>query len=381
MRWGLGAALLIQLGCGASASLPDALCGDAPCPSPPTVRVEWQTSAVSELDLLVVIEDTPNAAPVASAFPAKLARLANVLAQDVRGQPPLHVAFISGTVPSAGCTPSGDRAAGCGLPVGDDFLTAAYCGTQPNFTGTMSDAFACLAGTGADACGTFQPLEAAARALAAPAQGGLRGRTSFRTPGAQLAVLIVATQDDASPRPVADYFAEFESRDSSDLLPMLVAPIGCPADGPIPPADTPRLREFAGGGSAISVCDPSFDAVLTSAEATLDVLLLTPPLTGARDTDPTQPGLQASCSATDTIVEADGSQRETQLPACDAAASVRPCLSIDWDIGAWRPHVRRGADAVAPACGPLATRDLVTCAGCADPADPACGPVPGPDSP
>ena len=373
------AALLPQLGCETPPSLSNGQCGTEPCPAPPVVSVAWETSAVPELDLLVVVDDTAHAAPVASTFPAKLAPLADVLAHDVWGQPPLHVAFISGTVPSPGCPPPHvNRSAACGLPTGEDFLTAAYCGTQPNFSGTMSDSFACLASMGADACGTFQPLEAARRALADPAQGGLRGRTSFWTPGAQLAVLIVATQDDASPRPVADYLADFGSRGVSTFVPMLVAPAGCPAGGLIPPVDLPRLYQFASGGVMVSVCDPSFERVLIGAETVLDVLRLTPALTGARDTDPAQPGLQASCSATDTITEADGAQVITQLPACDAAASVTPCLSIVWDFIAWRPRVVRGTDPVAPACGPAATRDLVTCAACADPADPACAPVPGP---
>ncbi len=381
MRWLVGATLVAPLGCGGPSSLSGGSCDGVPCDFPPAVTVSWQTSPVPELDLLVVIDDTPSAAPVASALPAKLAGLANVLAQDVRGQPPLHVAFISGTIPTTGCTPRPTRATACGLPAGDGFLSAAYCGTQPNFSGTMSDAFACLASTGADACGTFQPLEAAARALAYPLQAGLGGRTPFWTPGAQLAVLIVATQDDASPQTVAEVRARFTSRGGGDFLPMLIAPVGCPPGGPIPPADTPRLQEFASGGITISVCDPSFDAVLTAVESTLDALLLTPALTGARDTEPTQPGLQASCSAIDTVTEADGSQRVTQLPACDATASVTPCLSIDWRFGAWRPRVVRGTDPVAPACGPLATRDVMTCAGCADPADPACAAVPGGESP
>ena len=232
MRLVAGAAVLGQLGCGGPSSLSDGNCGGEPCPSPPTVSVAWQMGPVEELDLLVVIDDTANAAPVASTFPAKLAQLADVLAQDPRGQPPLHVAFISGSVASAGCTPPTNRAGACGLPATDDFVTAKYCGAQPNFSGTMSDAFACLADTGAGACGTFQPLEAAHRALADAAHGGLRGRRAFWTPGAQLAVLIVATQDDASPRPVADYLAEFESRGVAPILPMLVGPTGCPADGP-----------------------------------------------------------------------------------------------------------------------------------------------------
>ena len=91
--------------------------------------------------------------------------------------------------------------------------------------------------------------------------------------------------------------------------------------------------------------------------------------------DPSQPGLQASCTAVDDVTEADGTHQVTSLPACDAAQSATPCLSLVWEGGGWRPRVQRGPDPVAP-CGPLATHDVVTCLGCADPHDPACATVP-----
>jgi hypothetical protein len=370
-----GAAILTQLGCGGLSSLSDAKCGDVPCTSPPTVSVAWQTHEIQELDLLVVVDDTATAAPVSSTFPAKLAQLADVLAQGPDGLPPLHVAFIPGTIGAQGCTPPPNRAAACGLRAGDDFLTSEYCGVQPNFSGPLSDAFACLASTGSGDCGTFQPLEAAHRALADAAHGGLKARAPFVTPGAHLGVLILATQDDASPTPVADYVSEFGAQGVDLFSPMLVAPHDCPADGPIPPVDVPRLDQFATSsalGFSISVCNPSFISALTALETRLGILKVPPLLVGARDDDPTTPGLQASCVARDDVTEADGTHVITHLLACDAAASVKPCLSIEWELDAWRPRVLRATDPVAPACGPLATFDVVNCAGCVDPADPAC---------
>ena len=161
-----------------------------------------------EMDVLVVVDDTAAVGGIASSLPARLAALAPVFAAYAPGQPPLHVAFIPGTVPAAGCQPPANRAAACGVAP-DSFLAAGYCNVNPNFDGSLADAFACLADYGASDCGSFQPLEAARRALMNAARDGDGARPPFLTPGAGLAILIVAGQDDASPDPVETYVSAF----------------------------------------------------------------------------------------------------------------------------------------------------------------------------
>jgi hypothetical protein len=349
-----------------------------------SVTFEYETAfGDQELDLLVVVDDSPAVAGVASTLPAKLADYADVLASLPNGQPPLHAAFISGTISADDGTPPPNRALSCGVAAPDQFLTAKFCGVDQNFTGAPRDAFSCSADYGAASHGTFQPLEAAHRALA----GGLAGRTPFFTPGAGLAIVIVAGQDDASApegtaKPVADYLAELTALAPLAFFPIAIGPSGCPMGGPVSQVSTPRLDEFVngGGGAMQSICDPSFKpslASLASPAGVLDEAVL-PCLKGIRDLDQNQPGLQASCSTEDDVIEADGTHVESVLPMCDAVASVQPCLSLVPDPGplrqgCWVPQIKRPPDSVA-SCGPQATSDRITCVACVDPSSPGCAP-------
>jgi hypothetical protein len=332
-----------------------------------------------------VVDNTPALAAIAADIPSRLAGFADVLAAARRGTaegpPPFHIAFIPGTLPSTGCLPPPSRAAACGVAAPDQFAASDYCGTDPNFTGPASDTFGCLGGYGAGGCGTFQPLEAARRALADAAQGGLAGRSPFFTPGDALVVIVVAGQDDASTsggatRPVADYVSELAALAPNAFIPVVIGPPGCPDGGPIAPVQVPRLAEFASLGGLTSVCDASFNGALTPIFGGLSVDTGRTCLKGVRDMDPAAPGLQPSCVTQDDVTEADGTFFSASLPLCDASASVEPCLSLVQDpltAGCWIPRITRPPDRVA-ACGPQATRDRVTCAGCTDPSDPSCQP-------
>ncbi len=340
--------------------------------------------------MLVVLDDTPAVAGVASTIPSKLAQYPDLLAKLFPGgQPPLHAAFIPGTVPSGGCAPPPNRAASCGVPEPDQFLASKFCGIDPDFTGSASDAFSCLADYGASDCGTFQPLEAVHRALAARADGGLTGQVPFFTPGAALAVVIVAGQDDASSpggmlKPVDDYLAELTRLAPLSFVPVVVGPSGCPDGGPVAPVDLPRLAAFVNGGAGVmqSICDTSFKQWLTTVAAASTAFEegVTLCLKGIKDMDPGQPGLQASCTVQDDVTEADGRHVSSLLPVCDAAESVRPCLSLTPDPGplrqgCWVPRIVRPADPVA-SCGPQAMADQVSCVACTDSSSPGCAPSP-----
>jgi len=365
-------------------------CPDSACSSPSVVFDFSTAYGNQELDMLVVVDDTPAVAGVAATIPARLAAYADVLPTLVPGgQPPLHVAVISGTIPSDGCAPPASRAAGCGVAAPDQFLASKFCGTGPNFSGAVSDAFACLADFGATGCGTFQPLEAVHRVLAGPADGALAGNTPFFTPGAALAVVIVAGQDDASApdgtlKPAADYVAELTALAPLSLYPIVIGPPGCPIGGAVPPVYTPRLNQLvsAGNGVAQSICDPSFKPSLTALATRSGVLdeEMRPCMKGVRDMDPGQPGLQPSCVTQDDVTEADGTHVPSVLPMCDDTASVLPCLQVVPDPGplrngCWVPQIKRPPDDVA-ACGPQATFDRITCAACLDSSSPGCTPSP-----
>jgi hypothetical protein len=356
------------------------------------VTTTFSATAARELDILFVVDDTPAIAGVAANLLGQYPVFAQVLQALPEGAPPVHVAFVPATLPSRDCTPPGNRAAVCGLTAPDQFLTARFCGVDQNGPGSLGNAFACLGDFGAQGCGVAQPLEAARRALGGdPTGGALTGRSSFLTPGAEILIVFVAGQDDASTRdgvavPVNDYVSFFKTltTDPSNLsFVSLIGPEGCPDGGPVAPAATPRLDQvinaFGSLGVAESICDASLAPALASVTVKLGVATRPPCLLGIRDTDPARPGLQANCTVQDRVVEADGSQTVATLPLCDPETPVPPCLSFqapDQPFNWCAPNgqalvVLRGPDPVAT-CGPASTQDRITCLGCADPSDPAC---------
>jgi len=143
--WRLAAGVLavVLASCGASplsgvtptGDGPGSDCRDGTCSA--TLNFSFATGGVAQrLDLLVVVDDTPAIAAVAPGNPAKFARYPDVIARfRPGGPPPIHVAFISGTAPSAGCTPPPNRAASCGVAAPDQFLATGFCGFDPDFTG------------------------------------------------------------------------------------------------------------------------------------------------------------------------------------------------------------------------------------------------------
>jgi hypothetical protein len=170
---------------------------------------------------------------------------------------------------------------------------------------------------------------------------------------------------------------------SNNLLISVIGPEGCPAGGSVAAVPTPRLDQLAAAvgdnGATLPICDPSLTAALAPAVETLGGLLLPPCLAGVKDTDLSTPGVQPDCTVEDTIIQSDGSQTTTSLSFCDPVTPVPPCLSFlaaddpgnrcspqGQALVVLRPPVAAGA------CGPYSTRDRVTCATCADPADPAC---------
>jgi hypothetical protein len=364
--WALAAGILTTAMAGCAASpLTDPAgtdCRDGTC----SVTLTYVLTAAvggQGLDLLVVVDDTPAVAAVAGGIPAKFADYPDLIARLPRnGPPPMHVAFISGTIPSAGCTPPPNRAASCGVAAPDQFL-ASRCGAQQNFAGAASDTFSCLADYGSTGCGTFQPLEAVHRALADAADGGLAGTSPFFTPGAALAVLVVAGQDDASEKPVSDYLAELTALAPYVFFPLVIGP-----------PDVPRLAEFASGGGMTSLSDPSFDRALAPLRSQLPLDVVVPCLKGIKDMDPSQPGLQASCVTEEDAIYADGTRPSATLPVCDATSSVQPCLWLAADPtreGCWVPQIKRPPDSVDP-CGPESRSDVISCVACANSTDPGC---------
>jgi hypothetical protein len=135
--------------------------------------------------------------------------LFGVLEVELEARPNLHVAVVStdmGTGPYSisGCEGNGDNGAmwnqpqnpSCTAPT-DSYLIDlddGQGGRTTNYTGTLEEAFACVAPIGISGCGFEQPLESMKRAL----DGSVAANDGFLRQDALLAVVIVSDEDDCS---------------------------------------------------------------------------------------------------------------------------------------------------------------------------------------
>jgi hypothetical protein len=242
-----------------------------------------------------------------------------------------------------------------------------WCGTVNNFGGPFTSTFGCLADLGADDCGPVQPLAAAATLLSGPPRAGWEG---FLRPDAYLLVVVVTASDDASgppdaPTPVQDAVASLKAlkADPSQVLVSVVGPGDCGASVEPYARLTEFVFSFGANGTAAGLCSDglstSLDRVLSYTNASVDPACVQ----NVRDTDPTQPGLQADCSVLDY-----GTDSSVAIPSCDV--SVPPC----WRLIPNGTCAIFGIDRGANWCDEDPKHGTVECAACADPNDPACAP-------
>jgi hypothetical protein len=194
-----------------------AACGDN-LPSLPPVPVldaaRFPAVANPALDLVIVVEDSPGTIDFQLDFANNVPALFDVLAQ-LDAVPSLHIGVATsdmGTTGSLSPTPApgiGEGEGACsgagkdgvfrrvGLHAGETFLIdePAPDGTRTvNTDFTVSEELGMLVYAGPSGCGFEQHLAAMRRALTNPANGG------FLRPEANLAIVILADEDDCSVR-------------------------------------------------------------------------------------------------------------------------------------------------------------------------------------
>jgi hypothetical protein len=167
-----------------------------------------------KLDLLFVIDNSPSMLDkqraLAESFPAMIEALERVDG----GLPDLHIGVVTsdmgtlaansptpaaavGQLGSGGCAGSGDggalRIGGAALPQPFISDVAGPDGARVrNYTGSLREVFAQIASVGQGGCVFEQPLAALRRALVHP------GNAGFLRPDGNLAVVIIADEDDCS---------------------------------------------------------------------------------------------------------------------------------------------------------------------------------------
>lgn len=162
---------------------------------------------IEDLDILFVIDDSGSMMPhqqalIASARESLFAQLE----AQMGGLPNLHIAVVSSNMGAgpyniAGCR-SEDGAFhaephGPCTPPDGSFLrdvSDGQGGRQTNYTGTLADAFACIAPLGISGCGFEQHLASMRRAL----DGTHPAHAGFLREDAALLVVLLADEDDCS---------------------------------------------------------------------------------------------------------------------------------------------------------------------------------------
>jgi len=160
----------------------------------------------ADLDLLFVIDNSASTADKQVTFQNNFANFIAALDQFPTGRPSLHIAVVNTTVdigvagfggcPSPDPNDNGLFQVGSNCGVAGRFLIdePTPTGRMTNYGGTLASTFTCMASVGDRGCGFEAPLEAMKRAL----DGSRAENAGFRRNGAELAIVFLTDEDDAS---------------------------------------------------------------------------------------------------------------------------------------------------------------------------------------
>ncbi len=174
---------------------------------PDTIGASIKEIPVSaDIDIVFVIDNSSSTHDKQSLFSANFHHIIDALGAYSSGLPNLHLAVVDTTVdigatgfsgcPSPDPRDNGLMQTGVSCPVTGRFISdvKSDTGRTTNYSGTLADAFACIASVGDQGCGFEAPLEAMKRAL----DGSRPENAGFIRDGAYLAVIFLTDEDDAS---------------------------------------------------------------------------------------------------------------------------------------------------------------------------------------
>ena len=159
------------------------------------------------VDILFVVDNSGSMAAEQASVRANFQRFMDVLEAIEGGLPSVHIGVVSSDVGvghdlAGACNPMGDDGrlrtgkTSCPMVMGRYISDEeAAGGRQRNYSGSLADAFSCMADLGTAGCGLEQHLEAVRLALDPQANPQNAG---FLRPDAYLAVVFLADEDDCS---------------------------------------------------------------------------------------------------------------------------------------------------------------------------------------
>jgi hypothetical protein len=230
-----------------------------------------------DLDLLFVIDNSSSMSDKQISLAQNFPRMIDKLAQLDGGLPNLHIGVITsdmgtqgsavptpgppiGTLGAGGCSGVGNDGAlqhAADPALTDGFISdvATATGRDRNYTGELSDEFSRLAEVGASGCGFEQHLAAMRRSLANPLNAG------FVRPGANLAVVILADEDDCSALEPALFAADQQALGPLSSFRCFEQGVVCDPDAPRTPGDKRGCRPRE-GATVVEPVQPFIDALL-----------------------------------------------------------------------------------------------------------------------
>jgi hypothetical protein len=173
-------------------------------------------STSDDLDLLLVVDDSPSIGDKQAVFASAMPKLVQGLDAFPGGRPNLHIGVIGTSVDilhttfGPGCPSPNTKddgrlldiagVTGCTPPSGLYAIDEmAPGGTRTtNYTGTLDQALSCIVPIGTAGCGFEAPLESIRKAL----DPSNTGNAGFLRPGAYLGIIVLTDEDDCS---VQDY--------------------------------------------------------------------------------------------------------------------------------------------------------------------------------
>ena len=275
--------------------------------------VTFQTPQLVErpdLDVLFVVDGTPAMADARVHIAESVESFEAALFAPGLPPPNLHVAAITADASA----PALRRVPAIAGPYLVDEL-APDDTRATNYTGTFANALGELLDAGAADPAPLQPLEAARRALATAGD--------FLRPGAALAVIVIASGDDASPDGVARYAQAFQGYVPDPALAVV---------GGIYPQPEPRLDALLDAFPGRAGFAPLDGDDLAAALAPTALGVQQPAISclpAPLDLDPGRPGGQYDCTIEATIEDRTGRHRQV-LPVCPADGETdAPCWTVD----------------------------------------------------
>jgi hypothetical protein len=196
-------------------------------------RMQWTIPETvnRDLDLLFMVDNSLGMTQLQAKFLADFPAFTQVLNNLPEGLPNIHLAVISsdmgaGKFAVPNCVIGGDQGLFQSSPRGTCISSGLAAGATfisningvANYTGTLENAFTCIADLGSTGCGFEQPLASIARALGADNPGAQNQpqppttNAGFLRPNAYLAIVAVTNEDDCSVPASSDQF------DPSSLL-------------------------------------------------------------------------------------------------------------------------------------------------------------------